>query len=50
MFALNNRGRARTRTFKKANPKLFRVIKYIGIVIMMWLIFLAPYPFFRGNH
>lgn len=50
MFALNNRGRARTRKFKKANPKLFRVIKYIGIVIMMWLIFLAPYPFFRGNH
>jgi beta-hydroxylase len=49
MFALNNRGRARTRKFKKANPKLFRVIKYIGIVIMMWLIFLAPYPFFRGN-
>jgi len=50
MFALNNRGRARTRKFKKANPKLFRVIKYIGIVIMMWLVFLAPYPFFRGNH
>jgi len=50
MFALNNRGRARTRKFKKANPKLFRVIKYIGIVIMMWLIFLAPYPFFRGNN
>jgi beta-hydroxylase len=49
MFAMNNRGRARTRKFKKANPKLFRVIKYIGIVIMIWLIFLAPYPFFRGN-
>lgn len=49
MFALNNRGRARTRKFKKANPKLFRVIKYIGIVLMIWLVFLAPYPFFRGN-
>jgi beta-hydroxylase len=50
MFALNNRGRERSRKFKKANPKLFRAIKYIGIVIMMWLIFLAPYPFFRGNN
>jgi beta-hydroxylase len=50
MFALNNRGRDRTRKFKKANPKLFRVLKYIGIVLMIWLIFLAPYPFFRGNH
>ena len=50
MFALNNRGRDRTRKFKKANPKLFRVIKYIGIVLMIWLIFLAPYPFFRGNN
>ena len=49
MFALNNRGRARTRKFKKANPKLFRVIKYVGIVLMIWLVFLAPYPFFRGN-
>ncbi|WP_304598387.1 aspartyl/asparaginyl beta-hydroxylase domain-containing protein [Luteibacter sp. OK325] len=50
MFAMNNRGRARTRKFKKANPKLFRIIKYIGIVLMIWLVFLAPYPFFRGNH
>jgi beta-hydroxylase len=49
MFALNKRGRERTRKFKKANPKLFRVVKYIGIVLMIWLIFLAPYPFFRGN-
>jgi beta-hydroxylase len=50
MFAMNNRGRARTRKFKKANPKLFRVIKYIGIVLMIWLVFLAPYPFFRDNN
>ena len=48
MFALNQRGRERTRKFKKANPKLFRVLKYIGIVLMVWLVFLAPYPFFRG--
>lgn len=49
IFAVNKRGRERTRLFKKANPKLFRVVKYIGIVLMIWLIFLAPYPFFRGN-
>jgi beta-hydroxylase len=48
MFALNQRGRERTRKFKKANPRLFRVLKYIGIVVMVWLVFLAPYPFFRG--
>jgi beta-hydroxylase len=47
MFALNARGRERSKRFKKKNPKLFRGIKYAGIVLMIWLIFLAPYPFFR---
>jgi beta-hydroxylase len=49
MFALNKRGRERTRKFKKANPKLFRAVKYVGIVSMIWLIFLAPYPFFGSR-
>jgi beta-hydroxylase len=47
MFALNQRGRERTRRFKKANPTLFRLLKYVGIVLAIWLIFLAPYPFVR---
>jgi len=47
MFALNQRGRERNRAFKKKNPRLFRVIKYIGIVVLTWLVFLAPYPFMR---
>ncbi|MET4677628.1 MULTISPECIES: aspartyl/asparaginyl beta-hydroxylase domain-containing protein [unclassified Luteibacter] len=48
MFALNKRGRERTRRFKKAHPKLFRLVKYVCIVLAIWLIFLAPYPFYRG--
>jgi beta-hydroxylase len=47
MFALNQRSRERSRAFKKRSPRLFRVLKYIGIVLMIWLVFLAPYPFFR---
>ncbi|RDD79884.1 aspartyl/asparaginyl beta-hydroxylase domain-containing protein [Dyella tabacisoli] len=47
VFALNQRSRERSRTFKKKHPKLFRVLKYIGIVLMIWLVFLAPYPFVR---
>jgi beta-hydroxylase len=48
MFALNNRGRARSKRFKKKNPKLFRAIKYTGIVLALWVIFFAPYPFYKG--
>ncbi|TCV94612.1 beta-hydroxylase [Luteibacter rhizovicinus] len=49
MFAVNKRGRERSRRFKKAYPKLFRITKYIGILLLIWLVFLAPYPFFRGH-
>jgi beta-hydroxylase len=49
MFAINKRGRERSRHFKKKYPKLFRAYKYAGIVLLMWLVFLAPYPFFRGH-
>jgi beta-hydroxylase len=48
MFALNARGRERSKRFKKKNPKLFRAIKYVGIVLALWVIFLAPYPFYKG--
>ena len=47
VFALNQRSRDRNRAFKKKHPKLFRTIKYIGMLILIWVIFLAPWPFFR---
>lgn len=47
MFALNQRGRERSRTFKKKSPKLFRALKYTGMLVAAWLIFLAPWPFLR---
>ena len=46
-FAFNQRGRDRSRAFKKKNPKLFRTLKYIGMLIFIWLVFLAPWPFIR---
>lgn len=47
VFALNQRSRERNRAFKKKHPKLFRVAKYIGMLVLIWIIFLAPWPFFR---
>jgi beta-hydroxylase len=47
MFSMNQRSRERSRVFKKKYPRLFRVLKYIGIVLMIWLVFLAPYPLVR---
>lgn len=47
VFALNQRSRERNRAFKKKHPRLFRAIKYAGMLLLIWLIFLAPWPFFR---
>ncbi len=46
MFALNQRSRERNRAFKKKHPRLFRALKYAGMLLLIWLIFLAPWPFF----
>lgn len=46
-FALNQRSRERNRAFKKKHPKLFRAAKYIGMLVLIWLIFLAPWPLVR---
>jgi beta-hydroxylase len=45
VFALNQRSRDRNRAFKKKHPKLFRAIKYAGMLVLIWLVFLAPWPF-----
>jgi len=44
LFALNQRNRERNRAFKKKHPRLFRAVKYAGIVLLIWLVFLAPWP------
>lgn len=45
VFALNQRSRERNRVFKKKHPKLFRALKYTGMLVFIWLVFLAPWPF-----
>lgn len=45
VFALNARSRERSKVFKRKYPKLFRFTKYAGIVLALWLILLAPWPF-----
>jgi len=47
MFALNQRSRERNRAFKRRHPKLFRGLKYAGMLVLIWLIFLAPWPLVR---
>jgi beta-hydroxylase len=47
MFAFNQRSRGRSRKFKRKYPKLFRAVKYIGMLVLLWVIFLAPWPFAR---
>jgi beta-hydroxylase len=45
VFALNTRGRERSKVFKRKHPRLFRFTKYVGIALALWLILLAPWPF-----
>lgn len=47
MFAANQRSRERRKRFKRKHPALSRLLKYAGIVVALWVIFLCPYPFLR---
>ncbi|MDE2307268.1 MAG: aspartyl/asparaginyl beta-hydroxylase domain-containing protein [Xanthomonadaceae bacterium] len=47
LFALSQRNRKRVGTFKSRHRKLFRALKYLGMLLLMWLVFLAPWPFVR---
>src|SRR5699024_5075061 len=38
LYAFSKRNRERTRGFKKRRPKLFRALKYGGIVVALWVI------------
>jgi len=44
LYALGQRNRERSRRFKHANPRLFRVLKTAGIVVLLWIALLAPWP------
>ncbi|HEX7339980.1 MAG TPA: aspartyl/asparaginyl beta-hydroxylase domain-containing protein [Rhodanobacteraceae bacterium] len=47
LFAFNQRSRERSRAFKRRSPRLFRAVKYSAIVVVLWVIFLAPWPLLR---
>jgi beta-hydroxylase len=47
LFALSQRKRRSGPSFKSRHKKLARTLKYLGILLLMWLIFLAPWPIFR---
>lgn len=44
LYAFSKRNRERSRAFKKRSPKLFRTLKYSAIVLVLWVILLAPWP------
>ena len=47
LFALSQHNRERSRAFKRRHPKLFRSLKYLGLLFLAWLILCAPWPFAR---
>lgn len=51
MFALSQRkkgaGGSWKSRLKSRHRSTYKALKYVGILIMIWLIFLAPWPFFR---
>jgi beta-hydroxylase len=44
LYALGQRNRERSRRFKHANPRVFRVLKTAGILVLLWVLLLAPWP------
>jgi beta-hydroxylase len=51
LFALGQRSRPGKSSFKaqfkRRHRKLYKGFKYASIILIIWLIFLAPWPFFR---
>ena len=44
-FAWSQRNRGRSNTFKREHKRLFKTAKYTAIVLALWLILAAPWPF-----
>lgn len=47
LYALGQRNRERGKRTKKAHPRLFRGMKAVGIIVLLWLLLLAPWPIVR---
>jgi len=51
LFALSQRRKGAAHAwkvaFKRRHRRLYKAGKYVGIVLLIWLIFLAPWPIFR---
>lgn len=47
LYAMGQRNRERNRRFKHANPRTFRALKAIGILVLFWFLLLAPWPLLR---
>ena len=47
LYALGQRNRERSQHFKRANPRLFRLLKTAGIIVLLWIVLLAPWPLLR---
>ena len=47
LYAASKRRRDQRRAFKQKYPQLFRLRKYAGIVLVLWILFLAPWPLLR---
>ncbi|HXS72479.1 MAG TPA: aspartyl/asparaginyl beta-hydroxylase domain-containing protein [Rhodanobacteraceae bacterium] len=47
LYALGQRNRERGKRFKHANPRLFRGAKTVGIIVLLWIVLLAPWPLVR---
>jgi RNA polymerase sigma factor (sigma-70 family) len=51
LFALSQRRKGATHkwkaAFKSRHKKLYKACKYLGILLLIWLVFLAPWPIFR---
>ncbi|MBS0432252.1 MAG: aspartyl/asparaginyl beta-hydroxylase domain-containing protein [Proteobacteria bacterium] len=47
LYALGQRNRERSSRFKHVNPRLFRALKATVIVLLLWVLLLAPWPLLR---
>lgn len=47
LYAQGKRNRGRSRRFKHANPRTFRALKAAGIIALLWVLLLAPWPLLR---
>ena len=46
LFSALRRNREKSRGFKQRHRKLFKGVKFIGAVALLWVLLLAPWPIF----